>query len=99
MKTLIETYQKKVDNINDFLVTVEAHRGNVVTRARERAANYRVFIADLKARQDAYDDLIQSAKSLVLSVMAHPDYTGEEDAEWTDFVDSVRDAIDGIKTL
>lgn len=37
--------------------------------------------------------LSKALRSLSLSVMAHPDYTGEDNAEWTDLIDSADDAL------
>jgi len=39
------------------------------------------------------NDLIKATKSLILSIQAHPDYTGEENEEWTDLVNIAEDAI------
>jgi hypothetical protein len=41
----------------------------------------------------AGDNLARAARSLRLSVTAHPDYTGEENAEWTDLVEGIDEAL------
>lgn len=42
---------------------------------------------------DAVADLRHALNSLILSVKAHPDYTGEENEEWTDLVEIAEDAM------
>ena len=41
----------------------------------------------------AAPELLHRLNSLVLSIMAHPDYTGEENEEWTDLVELAKEAI------
>lgn len=41
----------------------------------------------------AAPELLHRLNSLVLSIMAHPDYTGEENEEWTDLIESANGAI------
>ena len=44
-------------------------------------------------RQVKGDRLVSALRSLRLSVTAHPDYTGQENAEWTDLVSASDEAI------
>lgn len=39
------------------------------------------------------EKLARAAHSLRLSVTAHPDYTGEENEEWTDLVEGIDEAL------
>ena len=41
----------------------------------------------------ASTELFDALNSLVSSVMAHPDYTGEENEEWTDLVELAEKAL------
>lgn len=43
--------------------------------------------------KSAGDNLARYARSLRLSVTAHPNYTGEPNAEWTDLVEGVDNAL------
>jgi hypothetical protein len=44
-------------------------------------------------------DLLGALESLTLSVKAHPDYTGQENDEWTDLVNIAEKAIKRAKGL
>jgi len=43
------------------------------------------------------ENLIKATKSLILSIQAHPDYTGEENEEWTDLVNIAQQAIESCQ--
>lgn len=45
------------------------------------------------ARAKGYERLRKALRSLVLSVTAHPDYTGEDNEEWTDLIDTANAAL------
>lgn len=51
------------------------------------------LIDELAALKSAGDKLARYARSLRLSVTAHPNYTGEPNAEWTDLVEGVDEAL------
>ena len=44
------------------------------------------------------EKLVDALNSLVLSVKAHPDYTGEENDEWTDLVEIAEELLTEYKT-
>jgi len=48
---------------------------------------------DTETEYDATYDLAHALNSLKLSVTAHPDYTGEENEEWTDLVETAEEAL------
>lgn len=58
---------------------------SVVIEVREKEANARLIAAA--------PTLLEALKSLQLSVMAHPDFSGEENEEWTDLVNFAQEAI------
>ena len=57
----------------------------------------------MKTELNAITNLVKATKSLILSIQAHPDYTGEENEEWTDLtsiaIDSCHDAEEAIKAI
>lgn len=42
---------------------------------------------------EALQEAMRRLNSMALSIMAHPDYTGEDNAEWTDMVEGANEAI------
>ena len=46
---------------------------------------------------DKVQELRSALYSLILSVKAHPDYTGEENDEWTDLIGTAEDAMDNTE--
>jgi hypothetical protein len=88
----------KSNHTDRFNEIIHVHHPDAID-AIIKQANY--FNEDAKwCRADDYaalqakgDNLARRARSLRLSVTAHPDYAGEENAEWTDLVESIDEAI------
>jgi protein involved in temperature-dependent protein secretion len=57
----------------------------------------------MKAQLEKIKELIRLNKSLILSIQAHPDYTGEKNEEWTDLtsiaIDCQHDAEIALQEL
>lgn len=74
---------------NSNYVRAESSKGwNIATI--EDQPPYKEANAKLMA---AAPELLKALNSLVLSVMAHPDYTGDENEEWTDLIETAEEAI------
>ena len=52
----------------------------------------------LESEREKSEKLVDALNSLVLSVKAHPDYTGEENDEWTDLVEIAEELLTEYKT-
>jgi hypothetical protein len=85
----MEQLPKEIDRrINDEAKTIQTAQGNKVT------ANVQCgYILGAAAEAKKALKVVRILNSLMLSVMAHPDYTGEENEEWTDLVETGEEVL------
>lgn len=87
-----ENRELKILSLNDGPHPSKAHRDRIRDNANAIVSAINGTYG-VRVNPEAVADLRHALNSLILSVKAHPDYTGEENEEWTDLVEIAEDAM------